>query len=96
MKKLAEWQTGDHGAFSQYCQPFDRVDRDIYDYFLEILPPMYKTSGFMVSEPYSYDYTVNQSTYAAFCCVGGNYYFLGDIAPKKYIEALENLKAKLS
>lgn len=96
MKTLAEWQTGKYGGFSQYCQQFDQVDREIYDYFLEILPPMYKTSGFMVSEPYGYDYEVNQSTYAAFCHIGGNYYFLGDIAPKKYTETFETLKGNLS
>jgi hypothetical protein len=95
MRTLAEWQTGEHGGFSKYCKPFDQVDREIYDYFLEILPPMYKTSGFMVSEPYDYDYECNQSTYAAFCHINGAYYFLGDIAPKKYSEKLETLKGKL-
>lgn len=95
MRSLIEWETGDHGPFSKYCQPFDQVDRDIYDHFMEVLPPIFKPSGFMVSEPYDYDYECNQSTYAAFCCVGGNYYFLGHIAPKKYAEAVETLKAKL-
>lgn len=78
-------------SFNQYCLPFSQVSEQIYQYFLEVLPPMYKNRGFMVSEPYDYDPTVNQSTYATFCKVDGKCYFLGDIAPKKYDEVFNEL-----
>jgi len=78
-------------SFSDYCLPFSQVSERLYEYFLEILPPMYMSRGFMVSEPYSYDHTVNQSTYAAFCRYDGKCYFLGDIAPKKYDEVMNQL-----
>lgn len=86
-----EWRSNGRG-FSEFCKPFKTVSARLYWYFLEILPPMYKPNGFMVSEPYSYDTEVNQSTYAAFCAVNGKHYFLGDIAPKKYETALTHVK----
>lgn len=82
-------------CFSQFCLPFSQVSEQLYQYFLEVLPPMYKNRGFMVSEPYSYDHTVNQSTYATFCKVDGKCYFLGDIAPKKYDEVYNELTTKI-
>lgn len=86
-----EWRSNGR-SFSEFCKPFKTVSARLYWYFLEILPPMYKPNGFMVSEPYSYDAEVNQSTYAAFCAVNGKHYFLGDIAPKKYEIALNHVK----
>lgn len=91
---LFNWRA-EKKSFSQYCLPFSQVSEQLYWYFLEILPPMYKTSGFMVSEPYSYDETVNQSTYATFCKINGKCYFLGDIAPKKYDEVYNELTTKI-
>lgn len=91
-----EWRVGGK-SFSQYCKKYQRVSRRLYWYFLEILPPMYKPDGFLVSEPYSYDPDAGQNTYSAFYTLVGNYYWLGDIAPKKYnavvIELLEQLQA---
>lgn len=85
---LFDWRQSDKG-FSEYCLPFSKVSKAVYMYFLEVLPPIYKNRGFMVSEPYSYDAEARQSTYAAFCKYDGQCYFLGDIAPKKYDETIQ-------
>lgn len=90
VKTLFDWRKSNKG-FSEYCLPFSKVSEAVYMYFLEVLPPMYKTRGFMVSEPYNYDHDAQQSTYAAFCKYGGQCYFLGDIAPKKYDETIDQL-----
>lgn len=87
---LFSWRS-ENKCFSDYCLPFSQVSEQLYMYFLEILPPIYKDRGFMVSEAFSYDYSVNQSTYAAFCKIAGKCYFLGDIAPKKYDEVYQQL-----
>ncbi len=83
--------TADKRVFSDYAKQFDQVSERLYWYFLEILPPIEKTRGFMVSEAYSYCDECNQNTYATFCNKNGKHYFLGYIAPKKYNAVFEQL-----
>lgn len=94
VKTRFEWYASKKG-FNEYCLPYSQVSERLYNYFLEILPPNYMPYGFMVSEPYDYDHTVGQSTYAAFCRVRGNCYFLGNIAPKNYETVLAKLEQML-
>lgn len=96
MKTLIEWQTGLHGNMTQYVQPFDEIDCDLYWYFMEILPPYYTSSGFYCSEPYSTCHKYNTATYAHFSKIGGKYYFLGDISPKAHDEQYGLLEASLA
>lgn len=85
-----EWRSNGR-SFSEFAKPFSTISARLYWYFLEILPPLYKPFGFMVSEPYSYCTKHNQSTYAAFCKVNGKHYALGDIAPNEYETALNHV-----
>ena len=39
-EEYAEGKVGIEADFGKYCKPGDFVSQDIYDYFLDILPPV--------------------------------------------------------
>ena len=77
--KFAE-RTG-KANYHEYAKPGDIVDRETYNYFLEILPPVTMERGyFQVGEPYSTEQAENgiwKETWATFAKDGDKYYYLG-------------------
>jgi len=52
MKTYEGWQQSDARTFEDYVNPGDEVDAEIYDHFLEVLPPAEQGIGyFLVGEP---------------------------------------------
>lgn len=90
IKTLYGWRLAGK-PFSEYCLPYSRISADVYQYFLEILPPFYHAHGFAVSEPFSVDYKLKEETYAHFARVGHDFYFLGDIARSTVEQAYQQL-----
>ncbi len=74
-------QTGKTG-YDDYAKPGDIVDRETYDYFLNVLPPRTMEWGyFQVGEPY--DYQENEqgrlrAIWPTFDYDGERYYYLGN------------------
>ncbi len=52
------------------------ISEDVYDNFLESLPPISIFKGFMNSEPYSHNAN-GEPRYLAFQHIGDKYYFIG-------------------
>lgn len=73
----------EHHDWDAYCRPGDQVDEEVYDYFLDILPPKRMSKGyFQVGEPS--DSRKNpktgrfESTYPTFVRdARGHFYYLG-------------------
>jgi len=95
MKTFKAWQESDSRTFDDYVNVYEEIDEEMYWYFLEILPPIYCQSGFLVSEPYSYCAKYNTETYGCFIQLGDKYYTLGNISPKAVDDELSNLKKVL-
>lgn len=58
LKTLHGWhefaEKNSDGSWDKYCKPGDLVDEEVYDYFLDILPPRSMGRGYLqVGEPYS-------------------------------------------
>ena len=56
MKTLEGWhergKTNEKNDWDDYCKPGNEVDREVYDYFLDIMPPRTMRRGyFQVGEP---------------------------------------------
>ena len=68
-------------SYEYYAKPGDIVDRETYDYFLDILPPVVMKRGyFQVGEPYSTAKAEDgtwKETWATFVKEGDKYYYLG-------------------
>lgn len=75
LKTIEGWhrfaeETGKSG-WDDYCRPGERVGEDVYDYFLDIVPPRSMSAGYLqVGEPHSHHYNPEtgkfQATYATF------------------------------
>lgn len=113
VKTLAGWhefaEENHNGDWGAYCKPGDFVDEEVYDYFLDILPPRSMGASYLqVGEPHDHRRNPKtgkfQATYATFAKVGaggiwkfcGNC-FAGDIvdveAYRKYSSIRDYLKA---
>ena len=91
MKTMKQWN-GSKLDFSQFAQPGDQIDDEIYFYFLGCVPPRKMTHyGFLVGEPYSHDIEQNAPTYDAFYKSPSNKYFYGG---HKTINAFMNTDKK--
>lgn len=75
IKTMAGWhefaKNNSNGSWDKYCKPGDLVDEEVYDYFLEILPPRSMERGYLqVGEPHSHQMNADtgkvQATYATF------------------------------
>ena len=95
MKTLKAWQESDTGGFDSFVKQYEEIDEKMYWYFMEILPPIYVTSGFMVSEAYDYCSKHQTQTYGCFIQLGDRYYSLGNISPKAVADELVKLKAMI-
>lgn len=73
------------GDFHNCCKPGEEISEELYNYFLDILPPISLRSGasmcgFRVSEPH--DHVLRKdglyhARYATFGTSNGKYYYLG-------------------
>ena len=53
IKTLDGWHNSPHNSWDAYCKPGDYVDEEVFDYFLNIMPPRIMHSGyFQVGEPF--------------------------------------------
>ena len=53
IKTLDGWHNSPHNSWDAYCNPGDYIDEEVYDYFLNILPPKVMRNGFFqVGEPF--------------------------------------------
>lgn len=50
IKTLDGWHNSPHDSWDAYCKPGDCVDEEVYDYFLNILPPRVMRNGYFKSE----------------------------------------------
>ena len=75
LKTLQGWreyaEKNSNGSWDKYCKPGDLVDEEVYDYFLEVLPPRSMERGYLqVGEPHSHQINILtgkwQATYATF------------------------------
>jgi hypothetical protein len=74
-EKFADEHSGENTDWDAYCKPGDTVGEDVYDYFLNILPPRHLSQGLMqVGEPHSHMMNPEtgkyQATYATFETIG--------------------------
>ena len=85
--EFADANKGGKTDWDYYCKPGDEVDREVYDYFLDILPPRTLARGyFQVGEPYSHKQDTDgkwKATYSTFCRSEDDdgtkhYYYLGN------------------
>jgi hypothetical protein len=83
IKTMAGWG---NNKFRDYFKKGDEVDEDVYNYFLNILPPFSLRggqgyyAGFQVSEPDSDGIDVNgemRALYSTFGAKNERYYYLG-------------------
>lgn len=74
-EKYADEHSGENTDWGAYCKPGDLVDEEVFDYFLEILPPR-TFSRVMLQVGETYGTAMNpatgkyQSTYATFTAYG--------------------------
>ncbi len=75
IKTMAGWhefaEKSQDGSWDKYCKPGDLVDEEVYDYFLDVLPPRSMERGYLqVGEPYSSAFNPEtgkwQQTYSTF------------------------------
>lgn len=76
-EKYADEHSRENTDWGAYCKPGDIVGEDVYDYFLNILPPRTLTQSLLqVGEPHSHMMNQKtgkyQATYATFETVGKN------------------------
>ena len=74
-EKFADEHSGESTDWGAYCKPGDIVGEDVYDYFLDILPPRTLTQSLLqVGEPHSHMMNLKtgkyQATYATFETIG--------------------------
>ena len=87
IKTLEGWRESKINSITDYLNQGDQIDEELYNYFLDIMPPISLNSGngivfagFQVSEPYGDRRDINdkwRTTYSTFGCNGGHYYYLG-------------------
>lgn len=72
VKTYKEWT----GSLVEYLKVGDVVDEEMYNHFLNVLPPLVNRSNFLqVSEPY--DYVEGKNTYCTFERENGVWVFKG-------------------
>lgn len=73
IKTMSDWKQN----FSDDFNPGDRVDDEIYEHFLNVLPPLTnKKNMLQVSEPYGWD-EKGRSTYTTFTHDGISWIYRG-------------------
>ena len=73
--KFADEHSGENTDWGAYCKPGDIVGEDVYDYFLDIMPPRHLSQALLqVGEPHSHMMNPKtgkyQATYATFETIG--------------------------
>ncbi|MEG1409707.1 MAG: hypothetical protein RSB77_03605 [Bacilli bacterium] len=73
IKTMKDWKYD----FGTDFKPGDRVDNEIYEHFLNVLPPLvYRSNMLQVSEPYGWD-SRGGSTYTTFINDGISWVYKG-------------------
>lgn len=75
MKTLKDW----HSTLEEYLKPGDEIDKELYWYFLEVLPPVYQDRGvFQPDEPYSHN-SEGKPTFDTFQKITDRYFYKGHL-----------------
>lgn len=72
VKSYENWE----GSLNEYLKVGDKVDEEMYNHFLNILPPLIFTDSMLqVSEPY--DWVGSKNTYVTFILQDGYWTYMG-------------------
>lgn len=75
VKTYAGW--GSFQSLDDYLKPGDKVDKEMYEHFLNVLPPLTNTSTMLqVSEPY--DHIGGRGIYTTFAYRDGSWTYCGN------------------
>ena len=47
IKSIKGWEASKHNSWGAYCNPGDLVSEDVFEYFLNILPPKRLSAGYL-------------------------------------------------
>lgn len=72
---MKQWQESNL-SFDEYFTPDCEVSEAVFDYFLNVLPPIYIPKGFQVSEPVTCD-NQGRMLYNTFINHNGKYIHVG-------------------
>lgn len=73
IKTYENWE----GSLDKYLKVGDKVDEEMYEHFLNVLPPLVnRTNMLQVSEPY--DYVDGKNTYTTFTKENGYWTYRGN------------------
>lgn len=77
IKTYKNWLESDYECLEGYLVPGDKVDMEMYEHFLNVLPPLVNNSHLLqISEPS--DYVNGGNTYTTFEYVDGCWIYRGD------------------
>lgn len=89
IKTYKEWMNSDCKTLTDYLNPGDIVDNEMFEHFLNILFPLVWTSNFLqVSEPC--DYLKGQNTYTTFAKENGYWVYKGECHKNKSENIMRN------
>lgn len=76
-KTYKKWLESDYDTIDKYLQPGDIVDKEMYEHFLNIIPPLVYTDRLLqVGE--ACDFIGGKNTYTTFELVSGNWIYRGE------------------
>lgn len=82
-KSMEDWHNSGLNSFDEFFLPGDTVTEDVYDYYLDLLPPATMRRGLLqVGEPAEHIEDPEtgkwRATYATFANVNGEWYYAGE------------------
>lgn len=82
IKTFAGWVESGLSDFSDYCKPNDKVDREMVDYFRDVLPPTTMKARLLQSgDPHNYAPDENgryRETYTTFAKIDPSWIYMGN------------------
>lgn len=94
LKSIKGWEKSEAASWGEYCKPGELVGEDVFDYFLNVLPPESLKKGYLqVGEPHGSRLNPRtgkyQSTYLTFVSAGekGVYRYCGASFPGGTVSA---------
>ncbi len=94
LKSIKGWEESEADSWGEYCKPGELVGEDVFDYFLNVLPPESLKKGYLqVGEPHGLGLNPGtgkyQSTYLTFAATKekGVYRYCGACFPGGTISA---------
>lgn len=76
MKTYQAWEDGPEMPITDYLNPGDEVDEEMYNHFASVVPPQYCTSRFLQSGE-AEDEHQGRYTYMTFGIFSGRHLYLG-------------------